>query len=183
MNIFFTSTNPTSAAFNLNHPQLLKKMYVEDFQMLCTRYQIRGIDAPYKAFNPAHESSQWIDESIHNYRWLLRHVIANLAIIKDRYNLVPKIAGESPERMLDFLWEKQGELNLPDVGLTLPYLAMKNTAPDLVAKYGTPVELVSPKTGKTNVAYRAKSFHEAVAAYKQFLQRKNYWQPEYTFIK
>lgn len=183
MNIFFTSTNPKIAAINLNSPKLYQKMYIENFQMLCTTYRVRDIDAPYKSFNPAHESRMWLEESASNFRWLIRHTAAILDIYKELRGKLPKIKDQDPSYMFDFLLGNMDKLQLPETKcLTVPFLAMKNNAPDLVQKYGEPVELVSPVSGKTNTAWRGKDFTSATAAYKQFLMRKEYWQPEYKFI-
>ena len=186
MNIFFLHTSPKIAALNLNHNKLYEKMYIEAMQMLCTTYRMHGIEEDwvcYKKFNPAHESRMWLEESEANVLWACKWFtwIVHYGRLHPEVRDL-KVREQDPYLMIKPLIDNVKLLELPDSGeLTLPFLAMKNNAPDLVEKYGTPVELISPVSGKANTAYRAKTFQAAVTAYRLFMQRKEYWKPEYRF--
>lgn len=182
MNIFFSHIDPQLAARNLNHPQLIRKMWIENFQMLFTTCILKGVESPYRKFNPAHESRMWLEESEANFVWLLDNTIAILDLYETMQGRIPNVKGNNAFNAVEYLLENLAKLKLPKGPMTRPYLAMKNHSPDLVQKYATRASLVSPTTGNLNTAWRANSLSDAVIAYQIFLTRKPYWKPSYSFV-
>lgn len=48
-------------------------MVLETAQLLCTVFQLQGIEAPYRATHKNHPCSIWARESKQNYWWLIQH--------------------------------------------------------------------------------------------------------------
>ena len=181
MNIFFSDINPGVSAQNLNYHKLIRKMPTESYQMLCTQFWHFGIEAPYKAFNPMHECNVWARESVENFLWLLDHAQCIDELYLKAFGKKRNTKIGTSDDMFEWILSNYQKLKLPSIGLTLPFLAMKNTAPDLVRDYGQPEQIKSPYSGKTNLAFRATSIENLCHAYRTFLTRKPYWSPSFYF--
>ena len=181
MNIFCTDINPGVSAQNLQYHKLIRKMPTESYQMLCTAFWHFGIEAPYKPFNPMHECNVWVRESEQNFLWLLDHAQCIDAIYFEKFGKQRNTKIGTADDMFNWVLSNFQKLKLPPIGLTMPFLAMKNSAPDLVRDCGEPVEIRSPYSGKVNLAYRALSLEHLCNAYRTFLTRKPYWSPSFYF--
>jgi len=77
MNIFYLDKCPHKAA-ELQYNKHVVKMILESAQMLCTAHHVYGNpdDVPYKQAHLNHPSTVWCRQSIPNYMWLYKHMIA-----------------------------------------------------------------------------------------------------------
>jgi hypothetical protein len=78
MNIFYLSTDPKKAAEYMYNKHVVK-MILESAQLLCTAHIISDgykANVPYKVTHKNHPSAVWARESISNYKWLYKHMIA-----------------------------------------------------------------------------------------------------------
>ena len=77
MNIFYLDKCPEKAA-RLQYNKHVVKMILESAQMLCTAHHVHGDpdSVPYKQAHLNHPSTVWCRQSIPNYMWLYKHMIA-----------------------------------------------------------------------------------------------------------
>ena len=165
MNIFFSNQDPRVAARNLNHWRVQNKMILENCQMMCNVLRYFGKPAPYKRTHDKHPSNVWLGQSRANLDWLIIHTDELLRIYKERYN--KDHAGCT--HVFTSLVARLESLPLPEVPMTPVYLAIQiKDHPDIIEKYS--------QQGTNQLA---KSPEDAILAYKEYLQRKSYWQPEF----
>ena len=171
MNIFFLHSNPIKAAANMNYPKLQNKMILEGCQLLSATFNIAGLEAPYKTTHKNHPSRLWLDNDKANIVWLMEHTQALLDIYTARSGKNHKCQG-----VLNWHNDNLSELKMDkDSGLTLPYLAM-GAAPDIRVRFGTETK------HEDHDVWLANNWEEAVTAYRGYMQTKDYWLPEYTYI-
>lgn len=170
MNIFFLHTDPVKAAINLNYPKLQNKMILEGCQLLSATFNIAGLEAPYKTTHKNHPSRLWLDHDKENIIWLFQHTWALLDIYK--------VSSGKTHKCTTVLEWCQDNLymitSIPKFTVTLPYLAMGAT-PEIRSEHSIEV-----KYGEQNV-WIAKTWDDAILAYRSYMQTKDYWKPEYTF--
>ena len=77
MNIFYLDKDPVKAA-QVQYNKHVVKMILESAQMLCTAHHVHGNpdDVPYKQAHLNHPSTVWCRQSIPNYMWLYKHMMA-----------------------------------------------------------------------------------------------------------
>jgi len=112
MNIFYINENPTIAAQQLADDHI-RKMQIESAQMCCTAHWETGGEAPYKRAHKNHPSTIWVRQSIHHYRWLVKHGLEICNEFEKRY-------GKSHATKTVLQWLEQNEPILPDNGFIEP---------------------------------------------------------------
>ena len=112
MNIFYINNDPTLAARELADDHI-RKMQIESAQMCCTAHWETGSQAPYKRAHWNHPSTIWARQSIHHYRWLVKHGLEICDEFTKRY-------GKSHKTKDVLEWLQINEPNLPDNGFTPP---------------------------------------------------------------
>lgn len=171
MNIFFLHTDPTKAAINLNYPKLQNKMIIEGIQLITATFNLHGIESPYKTTHQNHPSRLWLENDKNNIIWLYQHTQALLDIYYERNNKQHKC-----QSVLDWCVDNTYRLDIKsDYVISLPYLAM-GAAPEIRSEHG-----YEAKHEEQNV-WLAKTWDNAVAAYRSYMQTKDYWKPEYSFV-
>lgn len=189
MQVFFTHEAPHIAAKNISFVgqkpngrkvYLGKKMIIESFQLLAMQLKLDGhVDEAPVGCSPSHqshESRMWLEASPGNVRWLLDHALALI-----RLNGCPNGSklNEDSIRAMSKIIVKNYKL----VGPSLPALAMRSTAMDLCERHGISIQDLKTHTGKPKEYYRAKTFEDGTKAYREFLQRKDYYNPLHQLIK
>jgi len=116
MNIFLLDTDIKKCA-KYHCDKHVIKMLLEGVQILCTVCSRNGIKVPYRATHHQHPCVLWAGESIQNWRWLKRLVIALNEEYKYRYH--KKINHKSFTVATGLL-----EPRLANIGLTEFYQAM-----------------------------------------------------------
>jgi hypothetical protein len=106
MNIFYINEDPIIAAQELADDHI-RKMQIESDQMCCTAHWETGNEAPYKRAHKNHPSTIWTRQSIHHYRWLVKHGLEICNEFEKRYGKV-----HATKQVL--LWCKDNEPNLPN---------------------------------------------------------------------
>jgi len=104
MNIFYINEDPIIAARELADDHI-RKMQIESAQMCCTAHWETGNEAPYKRAHKNHPSTIWTRQSIHHYRWLVKHGLEICNEFEKRYGKV-----HATKQVL--LWCKDNEPNL-----------------------------------------------------------------------
>ena len=94
MNIFYLDEDPKVAAI-LQYNKHVVKMILESAQMLCTAHHVYGNEeqkenVPYKQAHLNHPSTIWCRQSIPNYMWLYKHMLALGHEYTHRYGKVHK---------------------------------------------------------------------------------------------
>jgi hypothetical protein len=112
MNIFYINTNPVIAAQELCDDHI-RKMQIESAQMCSTAHWVNGSEAPYKQAHTNHPSTKWVRESIHHYRWVVKHGLEVCNEFTKRYGKYHKT-----QDVLE--WLRDNEPNIPDNGFTPP---------------------------------------------------------------
>jgi hypothetical protein len=112
MNIFYINTDPVIAAQELADDHI-RKMQIESAQMCSTAHWASGSEAPYKKAHFNHPSTKWVRESIHHYRWVVKHGLEVCSEFIKRYGKYHKTQG-----VLE--WLRDNEPNIPDNGFTEP---------------------------------------------------------------
>lgn len=131
MNIFYVDADPVISAKQLCD-QHICKMQIESAQMLCTAHWEYGSPAPYKRAHLNHPSTKWTRESIHHYRWLVKHGIEICNEFERRY-------GKKHKTLEVLEWCRDNEPNLPNVAFKEPPQCMPDEYknPDTVEAYRT----------------------------------------------
>lgn len=119
MNIFFLDTDiEKSASFHVD--KHVNKMRVELAQLASTAHWMTGSTAIYKKTHINHPSNLWTRESLSNYLYVVN---LGLTLCEEmRYRFATK--QQKTEMILIDL--KQRLPNIPDIGMTLPRLAMNS---------------------------------------------------------
>jgi hypothetical protein len=112
MNIFYINTDPVTAAQQLADDHI-RKMQIESAQMCCTAHWASGSEAPYKRAHLNHPSTKWVRESIHHYRWVVKHGLEVCNEFTKRYGKLHKT-----QSVLE--WCRDNEPSIPDNGFTEP---------------------------------------------------------------
>jgi hypothetical protein len=112
MNIFYINTDPVIAAQELCDDHI-RKMQIESAQMCSTAHWASGSEAPYKKAHFNHPSTKWVRESIHHYRWVVKHGLEVCNEFTKRYGKYHKTQG-----VLE--WLRDNEPNIPDNEFTEP---------------------------------------------------------------
>jgi hypothetical protein len=112
MNIFFIDENPIKAA-RWYCDRHASKMVLEFAQILSSNFNLQGIEAPYKSFNPNHPSTKWVRTSKQNYEWFMTHALTLCAEKIQRFGTPHK-----SQAVIEWAWANTHKLNLPDIGLT-----------------------------------------------------------------
>jgi hypothetical protein len=170
MNIFFLHIDPEKAAINHNYPKLQNKMILEGVQLLCATFNLHNIESPYKTTHAKHPSRLWLENSMSNILWLIDLTNALIEIQLERSGKTHKCAC-----VLSWCKNNLSYLNISDVGITLPYLAM-GAAPQIREKHGKEIK------DENNTVWLANTYEDAVIAYRKYMQTKEYWTTDYTFI-
>ena len=90
MNIFYLDRDPTHAA-QMQCDRHVVKMILETAQLLSTAHnEIDGEQVAYKSTHKNHPSAVWTRESVENYQWLYRHLMALGDTYTRRYGKVHK---------------------------------------------------------------------------------------------
>ena len=89
MNIFTTTECPDQSARCLVDRHVIKQG-LESTQMLCTAYNIQGIESPYKTCHINHPSSKWTRASRDNFQWLIEHAYSIFDEYTARYSKIHK---------------------------------------------------------------------------------------------
>ena len=84
MNIFVLDLDPIKCA-RYHCDQHVVKMILESVQILCTAFNKKGFDTPYKSTHTKHPCVLWAEESFDNVRWLMRLARALNSEYKYRY--------------------------------------------------------------------------------------------------
>lgn len=71
MNVFYTDSDPKTAAINLDSVRL-RKMILESAQLMCNHLK----NAPYAKTHPAVTLSRWVGHTRANFLWVADHAIA-----------------------------------------------------------------------------------------------------------
>lgn len=170
MNIFFSSLDPALAAQNICfYPRLRNKMILESAQMLFTVAHKLGLTVPYRPTHKNHEVVLWLGQDFSNYCWLIEHINA----LHKSYVSDSNKSHKSFVTVQDWLITNWSGLSakLSLHKLTLPYLSFSEGNEDLEKQYGHYVP--NPRNKKKPYAV-ANSFEDAVAAYREYIQRKSY---------
>ena len=112
MNIFYINEDPNIAAQELADDHI-RKMQIESAQMCCTAHWMTGSEAPYKKAHFNHPSTKWVRQSIHHYRWLVKHGLEVCSEFTKRY-------GKSHKTQNVLEWCRINEPNIPDNGFVEP---------------------------------------------------------------
>lgn len=75
MNIFVLDKDPSLAA-QYHSDQHLPKMILEGVQILCSAAARLGFSTPYKPTHESHPCTLWAGDSLHNWIWLSKLVLA-----------------------------------------------------------------------------------------------------------
>ncbi|WP_448383356.1 pyrimidine dimer DNA glycosylase/endonuclease V [Desulfosoma sp.] len=110
MNIFVLDLDPIKCA-RYHCDQHVVKMILESVQILCTAFNKKGFDTPYKSTHTKHPCVLWAEESFDNVRWLMRLARALNREYKYRYR---KSQDHASIRVLDQL----KSLRFASLGLT-----------------------------------------------------------------
>jgi hypothetical protein len=84
MNIFVLDRCPSKAAMKQCDKHVVK-MCLETAQLLCTYFNKRGYEMPYRSTHVKHPCSLWLDENADHVSWLIAHFRALLDEYKHRY--------------------------------------------------------------------------------------------------
>ncbi len=85
MNIFYLDTNIKHCAEAHFDPHVIK-MILESTQILCTVCVDNGIPSPYKPTHKKHPCTLWAGESLDNWEWLKKLIIALDDKYRHRFN-------------------------------------------------------------------------------------------------
>lgn len=85
MNIFVFDEDPQKSA-RAHSDRHVVKMVLETAQMLCTVHHLSGQSAPYAKTHTEHPCVKWVQESIENYRWLVKLGLALAREYTHRYD-------------------------------------------------------------------------------------------------
>lgn len=119
MNIFFLDENLDKSVY-YHCDKHVVKMRIELTQMLCTCYNLTTGNSPYKTTHINHPCSLWIRESLSNYLYTLDFAFKLCDELKYRFNT------KDQKVLIVLNWLKNNEVNLVDIGFTVPKLAMDN---------------------------------------------------------
>lgn len=89
MNLFVLDSCPVKAAKQYCDRHCIK-ICLENSQLLCSVYQLQGIEAPYRLTHKNHPVSIWVRESRENFNWAVTHGLALCAEYTERYGKTHK---------------------------------------------------------------------------------------------
>lgn len=119
MNLFYLDQDPTlNAQYHVDKHQ---KMILEAMQLICTTFQLQGIDAPYKKTHQNHPSAIWTRNSSDNLEWTIEYVV------KLTEEFVFRSEHKKPHKsslLLEFVNSRKRYLVFPEQGFTKFALAM-----------------------------------------------------------
>lgn len=72
MNLFVLDKCPIQAA-RWNNDRHCVKICLEAAQVLCTAFNLQGIESPYKTTHKNHPVSIWVRKSLKNFKWAVDH--------------------------------------------------------------------------------------------------------------
>ena len=99
MNIYYLDRDPEPAA-QMQCDQHAIKMTLETTQLLSTAHIVLDDNqVAYRATHKNHPSSVWVRESVENYRWLYRHLMALGDTYTRRYGKVHKSIQEHSQAL------------------------------------------------------------------------------------
>jgi hypothetical protein len=130
MNIFFSSSSPQVAAWNLDNKRVVK-MVLESCQLLSNSMYARGLESPYGPTHEHHPCSLAVQYELMNYNWLLFHFQALLKEYTFRYGKTHKcefylqLFKENPP---DGTMSKENKLSFPNC---TPF----KSEPDIIKAY------------------------------------------------
>jgi hypothetical protein len=95
------------------------KMILESAQLLCTTFQLQGIQAPYRCTHQNHPTAGWTRESKDNFEWCIEYCWNLVQENEYRYGRIHKSFD-----VLQWVIENKHKLSFPSTGITPFALAM-----------------------------------------------------------
>ncbi len=118
MNLFYLDKDhATNAQYHVD--KHVVKMILEAAQLLCTTYQLQGIEAPYRKTHASHPTSIWVRNSRENFIWCVHYAIYLNCEKVYRYG--------TPHKSIDVInwaYSNLDKLDFPESGFTPFALAM-----------------------------------------------------------
>ena len=122
MNMFILDSDPIKAA-QLNADTHCSKIILEIAQMLCTTYNLQGIEAPYKTCHVNHPVTKWIRSSYDNFMWAVMH---GAALYEEKLFRTGK--GHKSADIITWAFSYSKDLKFPNTGLEPFAIAINENA-------------------------------------------------------